>query len=162
MGCWLSFPPSQFLFLAFWNCKFDIKTLGRRMRKHHMTVRVASIETWGTDAIIYGCIYTYIYMCVCILFTHKAHIVTDIHLEHNLEKIKQDRCRERTSHLEHHQISHLEHPVLYWITPCPAETSHLEHPVDIIINIVLKHIYVDCSSQLVECHWYHTLGKLHT
>ena len=40
-------------------------------------------------------------------------IVTDIHLEHNLEKIKQDRCRERTSHLEHHQISHLEHPVLY-------------------------------------------------
>ena len=90
------------------------------------------------------------------------YIVTDIHLEHNLEKIKQDRCRERTSHLEHHQISHLEHPVLYWITPCPAETSHLEHPVDIIINIALKHIYVDCSSQLVECHWYHTLGKLHT
>ena len=39
-----------------------------------MTVRVASIETWGTDVIIYGCIYTYIYVCVCILFTHKAHI----------------------------------------------------------------------------------------
>ena len=25
-----------------------------------------------------------------------------------------------------------------------------------------KNIYFDCSSQLVECHWHHTLGKLHT
>ena len=77
--------------------------------------------------------------------TLNGYIVPDIHLEDNLEKIKQDWCREPISHLENHQISHLEIPVLHWITPCPAEASHLEHPVDIVnhshIFCIKKHIF---------------------
>ena len=63
------------------------------------------LEGRGTEGTQHTVATTHLPLLLC--------IVTDIHLEHNLEKIKQDRCRERTSHLEHHQISHLEHPVLY-------------------------------------------------